>query len=232
MHWAPATNHNCSKEPSRASTGKWEHTKCAAQLQRRFWDSKKGFPRKQKTFPFKTYNKSTPQSKDDEAWPWSKNREQPFFTLNSLYLCKLHIPYLLYQQRALAHCQLTDTSVLGLPSLVKYQLSTDLPALISEPRGKEDKPTFQATPGFAELPYEMPVSQSQLLRKSHQPRQVTWTSSLHGNGVSDNGCSQRTRGSLVGREENRACVPREYWREVSDDTTHPGLTEHCLHNLP
>lgn len=68
------------------------------------------------------------------------------------------------------------------------------------------QPTPQATPGFVELPYEMPLSQSQLLRKSHQPRQITSTSSLHGNAVRHNCFSQRTRGSLVGREENRELV--------------------------
>lgn len=142
-----------STAAKQASTGKWELSKHAAQLQRRFWDSRKDFSRKQERFSFKTYTKSTSGSKDDEAWPWPNNREQPFFTLNSLYLCKLHVLYLPYQQRALSHCQLTDTWLLGEVPAQHRPSSPDFKA-----QRKWRQPTFQATPAFVGLPYEMPVS--------------------------------------------------------------------------
>lgn len=67
---------------------------------------------------------------------------------------------------------------------------------------------------------ERAVSQSQLLRKSHQLSQVTSTSSLHGNRVRNNCCSQGTKGALVGREENRELVSPGNTGEVSDATMH------------
>lgn len=42
--------------------------------------------------------------------------------------------------------------------------------------------------------------------------------------------NKRISGGQGGKQG--ACIPRKYWREVSDDTVHPGLTECCLHNLP